>query len=577
MTRSASRPRDAAAMGDREVDDDKKYEVEQSPPTLPRRSKELDSQSEGEKERKAVCRGQPGAQTKPEAEADKGEEGEERLAAGEKREARCASSSGSTAAARDSRTKCKAGTSVVWAKDVEDALVAACVKVLNYSARKDLERRTRSGTGTEEKGHIDCYDDAPRRHEPSSESHSHAAPPQANTHAGSCSDKDSSKESSKESPHSHKKASEVSRCAQSPCGCPSHSPAAVGCSSSSTAVCGEFPHPPVYRFQKDGEDGIGAMLDEWTSLEKLREIAGPVAERAATVYDNVKAKGEAEGFELSDAEEKQLRHDVLKEALIREIYSRICTELRRERLRDCREGGLLANPKGYREGPLSFLTNETVHDLMKKGFAVQRGFLGEKMRQKIWKETELLEFDGRFNEVFSQSLHDLRSDYMCWMSASDLDRETQQGLWQLFKAMQALPFELNKKASLCLQVSWVFQMAMFRADGAFYKKHIDAGYDPALDNGRKVTAIYYPNPPDWEAKDGGFLRIYPRRRKDIQLQEDSAAGPADAEPLVDIKPLGDTLVLFRSRDMPHEVLPCHRKRFAISLWMTGPAGPGDDV
>ncbi|KEP62763.1 UNVERIFIED_CONTAM: hypoxia- inducible factor prolyl hydroxylase (phd2), putative [Hammondia hammondi] len=561
-------------MGDKEADDEKR-EVEQSPPTLPSRSEEVGSQSEDEKEREVVRGGQPVAQTKPEAEtANQGEGEKQRPAAGEERDARCASSSGSTAAARDPGKKSKAGTSVVWAKEVEDALVAACVKVLNYSARKDLERRTRSGTGTEEKGRIDCCGAAHGGHDPSSESHSHAAPPHADTRAGSCSHKGSSKDSSKESPHAHKTPSESSSPPR-PSDCPSA--AAASSTTSSTAVYGGFPPPPVYRFQKDAEDGIGAMLDEWTSLEKLRELAGPVAERAATVYDNVKAKGEAEGFELSAAEEKQLRHDVLKEALIREIYARICTELRRERLRDCREGGLLANPKGYREGPLSFLTNETVHDLMKKGFAVQRGFLGEKMRQKIWKETELLEFDGRFNEVFSQSMHDLRSDYMCWMSSSDLDRETQQGLWQLFKAMQALPFELNKKASLCLQVSWVFQMAMFRADGAFYKKHIDAGYDPALDNGRKITAIYYPNPPDWEAKDGGFLRIYPRRRKDIQLQEGSAAGPADAKPVADIEPLGDTLVLFRSRDMPHEVLPCHRKRFAISLWMTGPAGPGDDV
>lgn len=49
------------------------------------------------------------------------------------------------------------------------------------------------------------------------------------------------------------------------------------------------------------------------------------------------------------------------------------------------------------------------------------------------------------------------------------------------------------------------------------------------------------------------------------------------EALEDVDPLGGRLVLFRSRDVPHEVLPTSRKRFAVSLWLPGPAGPGDDA
>ncbi|CBZ54751.1 conserved hypothetical protein [Neospora caninum Liverpool] len=424
----------------------------------------------------------------------------------------------------------KLGPSVVWDKDVEDALVAACLRVLNYSTRKDLERRTRSGTGTEEKGRIDCCADACSKGCDSSSGAQAPAnsPSSSKTHACQEAHGDGCSDSS----HSHKTHTVPAA--------PENSSTA---SASSPSMCGGFPAPPIYRFQKDAEDSLGAMLDEWTKPAKLREIAGSVAERAATVYDNVKARGEAEGFSLSGEEEKQLRQDVLKEALVREIHACICTEpvivlqLRHYQFAFEAVSPFLflfffadylpptATPtsslsvalrvpsvyvfpfplplQGYREGPLSYLTNETVRNLMKEGFAVQHGFLGEKMRQKIWKEAELLEYDGRFNEV---------------------------GLWQLFKAMQALPFELNKKATLCLQ-----------------------------------------------EKDGGFLRLYPRRRKDVQLREGSAAGPPDAEPLTDISPVGDTLVLFRSRDMPHQVLPCHRKRFAITLWMTGPAGPGDDI
>ncbi|PFH37084.1 putative hypoxia- inducible factor prolyl hydroxylase (phd2) [Besnoitia besnoiti] len=475
------------------------------------------------------------------------------------------------------------GPSVLWDKDVEDAFVAACLKVLNYSTRKDLERRTRSGTGTEDKGrHDGCCPPVtasgsaqPCKHLHGS-SHSACSSARASSSSSSAATEGATACCTGSPPHGRCKAKAASPDAPSQA-VEKPAEAREESAESPAASYRGVPLPPVYRFQKDADDHLGALLDEWTGEEKLRQIAAEVTERAALVYDNVRAKGEAEGLELGVPEEKQLRQDVLKEALVREIHARINSELRRERLRDCREGGLLANPNGYRDGPLSYLANDTIRDLMKEGVAVQRGFLGEAMRKKIWNEIELLEYDGRFNEVFSQTLHDLRKDYMCWMSSSDLDRENQQGLWQLFKAMQALPFELNKKASLCLQVSWVFQMAMFRADGAYYKKHIDAGYDPALDNGRKVTAIYYPNAPDWKEKDGGALRVYPRRRKEQQLSEGSAAGSGEAKAVRDIAPAGDVLVLLRSRDMPHEVLPCHRKRFAITLWMTGPAGPGDDV
>ncbi|PHJ23109.1 hypoxia- inducible factor prolyl hydroxylase [Cystoisospora suis] len=296
-------------------------------------------------------------------------------------------------------------------------------------------------------------------------------------------------------------------------------------------------------------------------------------------------------MELLPQEDRQLRLDVLKEALVREVQSRVLKQLRQERILDSHEGGLVANPSAYREGPLSYLTNEAIRDLMKQGVAVQHGFLGEEMRKKILKEVELIEYDGRFNEVFHQTVHDVRKDYMCWMSTNDLDRETQQGLWQLFKAMQALPFELNKKANLCLQMSWVFQLAVYQGDGAYYRKHMDGGYEASVDNGRKISALYYPNATDWQEKDGGYLRVYPRRRREQQLAEGSAMGADEEEKkedeegkdenvkkrTVDIKPAGDTLVLLRSRDMPHEVLPTYRKRFAVTLWITGPPGPGDDT
>ena len=60
----------------------------------------------------------------------------------------------------------------------------------------------------------------------------------------------------------------------------------------------------------------------------------------------------------------------------------------------------------------------------------------------------------------------------------------------------------------------------------------------------------------------------------MELANGEADPPAD-EVERRIAPKSGRLVLLRSRDMVHEVLPCKRKRFAMSMYMAGPVGPGD--
>ena len=84
-----------------------------------------------------------------------------------------------------------------------------------------------------------------------------------------------------------------------------------------------------------------------------------------------------------------------------------------------------------------------------------------------------------------------------------------------------------------------------------YTKH----YDNANANGRRLTAIYYPNA-DWKRGFGGSLRLYDTMDVD--------------SPYVDVEPTADRLVLFFSDTRcPHEVLPVESKerdRFALTLW-----------
>ncbi|XP_026189782.1 uncharacterized protein LOC34622124 [Cyclospora cayetanensis] len=344
----------------------------------------------------------------------------------------------------------------VWTKEMEEVMVDACMRALNYSARRDLERRVRSGTGTEARaGEQSCCSAA--------------------THQETQGTAEKCQDSCSSSCHTHASA---------------HTAGAAAASAA-----------PAYRFCKDPADVIGARLDDWTSRDRIKSLLPAVCERAAKVYSNVVGKGHKDGLTLErgSEEDRHLHEEILKEALLRETQFRVNQEMRQEQLLDSREGGLLANPSAYDEGPLSYLRSETIRDLMVEGVAVQHGFVGEAMRRQCLKELELLDFDGRFNEVFQQSVLDVRKDFMCWMALSDLDRENQQGLRHLLKCLFALPFELNKKANLCLQVGWVVQMSVF-PPASFYRMHSDGGFSQERNNGRKITAIYYPNAKDWQVR-----------------------------------------------------------------------------
>ena len=104
------------------------------------------------------------------------------------------------------------------------------------------------------------------------------------------------------------------------------------------------------------------------------------------------------------------------------------------------------------------------------------------------------------------------------------------------------------------------QVASYGPDGAHYVAHRDNQGNTPSDR-RCFTLILYLNDPDWDAeRDGGALRAY--------IGADLADEEGDsAKQVVDICPKGGTLVMFRSRVLLHEVLPAHRRRWALSVWI----------
>ena len=129
-----------------------------------------------------------------------------------------------------------------------------------------------------------------------------------------------------------------------------------------------------------------------------------------------------------------------------------------------------------------------------------------------------------------------------------------QGTTELLRAvslLRALPSEIQRHGyPTALQLPPTF-LASAYPPGAHYKRHLD---NYGADNARALTLILYANP-DWAEADGGALRA-------------EVGGEA-----VDVLPRAGSLVLFDSRAVWHEVLPAKALRFAVTLWVYGPAAP----
>lgn len=132
----------------------------------------------------------------------------------------------------------------------------------------------------------------------------------------------------------------------------------------------------------------------------------------------------------------------------------------------------------------------------------------------------------------------VRGDELCW-----LEPECSAGARYL-AWLEGLRQELNRE--LLLGLHEVEAQYAHYPVGAFYKTHVDRHRDS---NARVISAVLYLNP-DWPADAGGEIVMYDAEGRELFRQV----------------PAGGTLLLFRSADMPHEVLPATRERWSIAAW-----------
>lgn len=198
--------------------------------------------------------------------------------------------------------------------------------------------------------------------------------------------------------------------------------------------------------------------------------------------------------------------------------------------------GLTAFP----EGPWA----AAVEALARQGWALLPDVLPPACREVLRAEAEALQAAGAFAPARVGRAAGLtretalRGDELCWLEPA----HPAGGRYLAW--LEDLRQMLNRELFLGIQ-EFEAQYAHYPV-GAFYKTHVDRHRDS---NARVISAVFYLNP-DWPADAGGEIVMY----------------DAEGRPLFRQAPAGGTLLLFRSADMPHEVLPATRERWSIAGW-----------
>ncbi|CAH0475926.1 unnamed protein product [Peronospora belbahrii] len=212
------------------------------------------------------------------------------------------------------------------------------------------------------------------------------------------------------------------------------------------------------------------------------------------------------------------------------------------------------------------------------GFIVKKEFLGRQHALAVSDALKDLAPNQTFYEakvgIGDNARNDqtVRGDKILWIQTpSDLDlsngdKRTSHAILYLRRQVESLVYGLKKVSpDMGLQNIVSMQLAIFSGNGSRFVKHCDTNLNALREedgvkskNGlvRLITCVYYLND-QWEPEHGGHLRVHLKESKVLPSCR------------WDIPPKLDTLVVFRSLDVEHEVLPTYRERKALTIWYYG--------
>ncbi|GAA5220272.1 2OG-Fe(II) oxygenase [Membranihabitans marinus] len=173
------------------------------------------------------------------------------------------------------------------------------------------------------------------------------------------------------------------------------------------------------------------------------------------------------------------------------------------------------------------------------------GFLNNKLAVKLrtalvdLHDGELLKRAGIGSQAKLTTNQAIRGDKIYW-----LDRSHQNDTENLF--LDIIDQFVSHLNTTCFAgiTGYEFHYAWYEAN-SFYKRHLDQFEN---DSGRAYSMIIYLNE-DWNEADGGQLCVYLDDRREL------------------IPPISGSCVFFKSSELEHEVLLCHKPRLSVTGWL----------
>ncbi len=188
--------------------------------------------------------------------------------------------------------------------------------------------------------------------------------------------------------------------------------------------------------------------------------------------------------------------------------------------------------------------SKLIDDLAAQSWAVAHDLLPRDAVAALADEARRLWTAGCFKQAGigrgaeHQVRRDVRGDQILWLN----ERELTPAQARYWDEIESLRVELNRELFLGLE-SIEAHYAVY-PPGTFYRKHVDRFSNAGE---RVISCTLYLNP-NWRDEDGGQIRLY------------------IADERIEVSPSSGTFVIFRSDEVPHEVLPADWYRFSLTGW-----------
>ncbi|MFH4975867.1 hypothetical protein AB6A40_002576 [Gnathostoma spinigerum] len=202
---------------------------------------------------------------------------------------------------------------------------------------------------------------------------------------------------------------------------------------------------------------------------------------------------------------------------------------------------------------LKTIAEHVIRSLNEYGWSIVDNFLGSVHCSRILSEFEELYSRGLFSagllmdEKHGWTSPVIRSDQVYWFGGSkERSQDAVTTRW-LISMINAVIMHFNGRIPYNIGRCSKAMISVYPGNATRYVKHVD---NPRKD-GRCVTVTYFCNKAWKQNEYGGALRLFPH----------TSLVP------VDVDPKADRLVfLWSDWRVPHEVLPCFRKRYSLTIW-----------